>query len=122
MNPSRRSFVKNALALAAGSMAARALAQDQLPGRRRENDLRLIAENRPNPILILADDLGSADVSWRGSEARTPNLVRLVKQGGALEAHYTAPVCSPTRAGLLTGRYWSRYGIILPDSRQCLPD
>lgn len=80
------------------------------------------AASTPNFVFILADDLGSADVGWRGSEIPTPNLDRLAKAGVELTAHYTAPVCSPTRAGLLTGRYWSRFGITVPNSFQCLPD
>lgn len=110
----RRDFVKQALLLAAAGGLARLPAFGQQASAPRGR--------RPNFIFILADDLGSADVGWRGSPIRTPNLDRLAGEGVRLEAHYTAPVCSPTRAGLLTGRYWSRFGIVVPDSRQCLPD
>jgi arylsulfatase A-like enzyme len=77
---------------------------------------------KPNIVYILSDDQGWADVGFHGSDIPTPNLDRLAKDGVVLARHYSAPVCSPTRAGLLTGRYWSRFGITVPDSRQCLPD
>lgn len=78
--------------------------------------------SKPNIIYILADDLGWADVGYHGSPIPTPNLDRLAREGVEFDRHYVAPVCSPTRAGLLTGRLWSRFGITVPNSRQCLPD
>lgn len=66
---------------------------------------------RPNILFILADDLGSYDVSWRGSEIRTPHLDKLALGGARLEQFYVQPVCSPTRAALLTGRYPMRHGL-----------
>ncbi len=66
---------------------------------------------RPNIVVFLADDLGSADVGWRGSEIRTPNLDALARDGVRLEQFYVQPLCSPTRAALLTGRYPFRYGL-----------
>lgn len=66
---------------------------------------------RPNIIYILADDLGSYDVSWRGSEIQTPHLDKLARGGTLLEQFYVQPVCSPTRAALLTGRYPIRHGL-----------
>jgi arylsulfatase A-like enzyme len=87
---------------------------------------------RPNIVYILADDLGWGDVGWHGSEIRTPNLDALAKAGARLEQFYVQPVCSPTRAALLTGRYpmrhglqvgvvrpWAQYG--LPLDEQTLP-
>ncbi len=68
---------------------------------------------RPNIVFLLADDLGSHDVSWRGSEIKTPNLDRLATSGARLEQFYVQPVCSPTRASLMTGRYPFRYGLQL---------
>lgn len=65
----------------------------------------------PNILVILADDLGSYDVSWRGSEIKTPHLDRLAFGGARLEQFYVQPVCSPTRAALLTGRYPIRHGL-----------
>ena len=69
------------------------------------------AAGRPNILFILADDLGSHDVGWRGSEIKTPNLDKLALGGARLEQFYVQPVCSPTRAALLTGRYPIRYGL-----------
>jgi arylsulfatase B len=66
---------------------------------------------KPNIIIILADDLGWGDVGYHGSTIRTPNIDRLSKEGVNLNRYYTAPICSPTRAGLMTGRYPNRVGI-----------
>jgi arylsulfatase A-like enzyme len=67
--------------------------------------------SKPNIIYILADDLGWADVGWHGSEIRTPHLDKLAGGGAKLEQFYVLPVCSPTRAALLTGRYPIRHGL-----------
>lgn len=80
------------------------------------------SETRPNFVFILADDLGWGDVGYHQSPIPTPHLDRLAAEGVRLERHYVSPVCSPTRAGLMTGRYWSRFGITMPGSRECLPD
>lgn len=69
------------------------------------------AAEKPNIVFLLADDLGSSDVSWRGSEIKTPNLDKLANAGVKLEQFYVQPVCSPTRAALMTGRYPMRYGL-----------
>ncbi|EAQ82209.1 arylsulfatase B [Blastopirellula marina] len=66
---------------------------------------------RPNIVFLLADDLGGADVSWRGSPIKTPQLDALANSGAKLEQFYVQPVCSPTRSALLTGRYPMRYGL-----------
>jgi arylsulfatase A-like enzyme len=65
----------------------------------------------PNILIVVADDLGWRDVGYHDSEIRTPNLDRLARGGVRLERHYVYPSCSPTRAGLLTGRNPSRFGI-----------
>ena len=65
----------------------------------------------PNILLVIADDLGWRDVGYHDSEIRTPNIDKLAKDGVKLERHYVYPTCSPTRAGLLTGRNPSRFGI-----------
>jgi len=67
---------------------------------------------RPNIVIILADDLGWADVSFHGKTVKTPHLDRLVKEGAELNRFYVCPVCSPTRAGLMTGRYPIRFGLM----------
>lgn len=75
----------------------------------------------PNIVFIMADDLGWADVDFHGGNVPTPNLNRLRQQGVELAQHYVAPLCSPTRAGLMTGRYWSRFGVTAPQATQALP-
>src|SRR5690348_12392131 len=69
------------------------------------------AAEKPNIVFILADDLGTADVGWRGGEIKTPSLDRLAMAGARLESFYVQPVCSPTRAALMTGRYPMRHGL-----------
>lgn len=67
---------------------------------------------RPNLVIILADDLGYADVGFTGGKAiKTPNLDQLAASGARLDQYYVQPLCSPTRAALLTGRYPMRYGL-----------
>jgi arylsulfatase B len=78
----------------------------------------------PNFLIVIADDLGWRDVGYHGSEIRTPNLDKLARGGVRLERHYVCPTCSPTRAGLLTGRNPSRFGIhgpIAGRSKEALP-
>lgn len=69
------------------------------------------AKQKPNVVIILADDLGWGDVGYHGSTIQTPNIDRLAADGIELDRHYAASVSSPTRAGLMTGRYPSRFGI-----------
>lgn len=66
--------------------------------------------SKPNFLIFLADDLGSADVPWRGGNYSMPVLDALAKESARLESHYVHPMCSPTRAALLSGRYASRFG------------
>jgi arylsulfatase A-like enzyme len=66
---------------------------------------------RPNIIVILADDLGWADVGWHAEEIKTPRLDSLAAAGAKLEQFYVQSVCSPTRGALMTGRYPMRYGL-----------
>ena len=75
----------------------------------------------PNIVFIMADDLGWADVGFHGGETPTPVLDLLAKTGVELTQHYVAPVCTPTRVGLLTGRYWSRFGVTTPKNERSLP-
>ena len=69
------------------------------------------AAEKPNIIYFLADDLGWTDVGWHGSNIKTPNLDKLAEGGAKLEQFYVLPVCSPTRAALMTGRYPIRHGL-----------
>ena len=77
--------------------------------------------NRPNIVILVADDLGWADVGYHGSSIRTPNIDQLQSRGVELDFHYVAPMCTPTRAALLTGRYWSRFGNTKPSNERVLP-
>lgn len=80
---------------------------------------------KPNVVIILADDLGNADLGYRGSDIRTPNIDKLAEGGVRLESFYGMPVCTPARAELMTGRYAMRYGletlVIFPSHTYGLP-
>lgn len=67
---------------------------------------------RPNIIIILIDDAGYSDFGFMGcKDLDTPNIDRLAKSGVVLtDAHVTATVCAPSRAGLITGKYQQRFG------------
>ena len=84
-----------------------------------------LADERPNIILLLADDLGYGDLSCFGSPAvKTPNLDKLAADGMRFNRFYAASaVCTPTRASVLTGRYPLRFGITkhFADRNQWLP-
>ena len=60
--------------------------------------------NRPNIIIIMADDMGFSDIGCYGSEISTPNLDKLAANGLKLRNFYNAGRCCPTRASLLTGK------------------
>jgi len=72
----------------------------------------LAADKQPNIIYIVADDLGWKDVGFHGcTDIKTPNIDQLAAGGVKLEQFYVQPMCTPTRAALLTGRYPFRYGL-----------
>ena len=79
-------------------------------------------ERKPNIIVILTDDQGYADVGFNGStEIPTPNIDRIANEGVRFDRGYVSfPVCGPSRAGLLTGRYQSRFGYDLNASENPL--
>jgi arylsulfatase A-like enzyme len=58
----------------------------------------------PNIIILLADDLGFADLGFRGSDIQTPNIDRLASEGLTLDRFYSLPICTPTRSALMTAR------------------
>src|SRR5262245_14205154 len=69
--------------------------------------------SKPNILIIVADDLGYADVGFNGGKTiHTPNLDRLAADGINLTDFHSCPMCSPTRAGLLTGRWPLRFGLM----------
>lgn len=66
---------------------------------------------RPNVVLVLADDQGYGDVGFHGNpHLKTPAIDRFAAQGVRLDRSYVCPVCVPTRATLMTGRYYQRTG------------
>ena len=70
------------------------------------------ASDRPNVVVIVADDLGWADVGFHGNPIiDTPSLDRIAAEGAQLNRFYTTPICSPTRAALMTGRDPIRLGV-----------
>lgn len=68
------------------------------------------AAPRPNVVVILADDMGWADVGYHGSEIKTPHIDRLAQHGMVFDQFYVQPTCTPTRVALMTGRYPFRTG------------
>ena len=72
------------------------------------------ALSRPNIVFILVDDMGFGDVGYNGSEIATPNLDEMAQQGMKLDRNYVYPVCSPTRAALLSGQNPLHMGITGP--------
>jgi arylsulfatase A-like enzyme len=82
-------------------------------------------DKRPNIIFIMADDLGNADLGYRGGQIQSPNIDKLAKEGVRLEGFYGQQVCTPARAALMTGRYPMRYGlqtlVIFPSHTYGLP-
>jgi arylsulfatase A-like enzyme len=70
------------------------------------------AASKPNFILILADDMGYGDIAPFGSvKSRTPNLDRMAGEGMEFTSFYAAPVCTPSRAQILTGCYAKRLSL-----------
>jgi arylsulfatase A-like enzyme len=80
---------------------------------------------KPNILLLVADDLGWSDVSYLGSQIQTPNIDNIGAEGAILNQFYVMPSCSPTRASMMTGRYTIRYGmqvsVIKPSHKYGLP-
>ncbi len=65
----------------------------------------------PNIVYIISDDQGWKDVGFHGSDIQTPNIDKLARTGARLEQFYSQPMCTPSRAALMTGRYPFRYGL-----------
>lgn len=78
---------------------------------------------RPNILLIVADDLGWSDVGWHHGFGKTPTLDALVRTGVELDQHYVQPVCTPTRTALMSGRYPGRFGpqALAPSNLRAMP-
>jgi arylsulfatase I/J len=97
----RRRLLAGVAGCAVLAVVAPALAAAQTEG----------APARPHVVYIVADDLGYHDAGFQGSEIATPNLDRLAAEGVRLGRYYVQPMCTPTRAALMTGRYPLRYGL-----------
>lgn len=131
-----RTTAKNTLAFLAGVAIAPAATAAAVSAATATAAAPTISDNTkpPNIVIILADDLGYADTSFSGSkDIRTPNLQRLADTGVRLDRFYACPICSPTRAGLMTGRWPIRYGLMravippwsafgLPETEKLLPE
>jgi arylsulfatase A-like enzyme len=113
---SRREFVSWAACGAASLLLPRSVASAESPSS---------CNRRPNMVLIVSDDQGYADISCydHPGDVNTPNMDRMAKEGVRLTNGYaSAPVCAPTRAGLMTGRYQQRFGFYTAsDSRAGMP-
>jgi arylsulfatase A-like enzyme len=83
----------------------------------------VLGAERPNILLIVADDLGWSDVGWHGGFSKTPNMDRLVREGRELDRHYVQPVCTPTRTALMSGRCPGRFGThaLMPSNLRAMP-
>lgn len=79
----------------------------------------------PNIVYLLIDDLGYADCGFNGgTDIKTPNIDKLAHEGAILKSFYVQPVCSPTRAALMTGRYATHtgvYNVVRPNAPWGLP-
>ncbi|MGR3698486.1 MAG: arylsulfatase [Roseovarius sp.] len=98
---SRRGFLAGGAAMTAAAtlgVSQRAIAAGETP---------------PNIIYIISDDQGWKDVGYHGSDILTPNIDALATGGARLTEFYAQPMCTPTRAALMTGRYPLRYGLQL---------
>jgi arylsulfatase A-like enzyme len=103
---SRRDFLKKlgVFSVAAGMYPAISRAESVV---KKEN-----SRKQPNIIVVMTDDQGYGDVGFHGNKLlKTPNIDQFAQEGMELTRFYVAPVCSPTRAGLLTGRYHYRTGV-----------
>lgn len=68
------------------------------------------ADSRPNIVIIIADDLGWADIGYNNPNVYSPNLDELASKSAVFTKHYVMPQCTPTRVALMTGRYPGRFG------------
>jgi arylsulfatase A-like enzyme len=101
----RREFLQGGGSFAAAGIAAGLLTEPATAPAQAQDS------HPPNIIYIVADDMGWKDAGFHGSDIKTPNLDKLAETGASLEQFYVQPMCTPSRAALLTGRYPLRYGL-----------
>jgi arylsulfatase A-like enzyme len=95
------------------AMAAIGAGTAALPMMRCTEPLEPLPDNRPNVILIMTDDQGYGDVGIQGNpHIQTPHLDKFATEGIRFDRFYCSPVCAPTRASLMTGRYYYRSGVV----------
>jgi len=75
------------------------------------SDFKTALNTKTNVLVLFADNLGSGDLGMHGGICRTPNIDRLATEGVELKRYYGYPLCSPSRAALLTGQMPRRFGI-----------
>lgn len=97
--------MNNKILMALGLLASTAIASPQDVAAQKKTD------QKPNFVLVMADDLGFSDLGCYGGEINTPNLDRIAKQGMQFTEFYNVSRCCPTRASLLSGLYNHDAGI-----------
>lgn len=106
----RRSFIKKAGISSLGIAGAPFVSTiNKISGQRESSE-------RPNIMVILADDMGISDIESYGGEVKTPNIDRLIPQGVKFTQFYNGARCCPTRASLLTGVYAQQAGMGLMEN------
>lgn len=74
-------------------------------------EMEQLEKTKTNVLVLFVDDLGSGDLGMHGGVSRTPYIDRLATEGVELKRYYGYPLCSPSRADLLTGQMPRRFGI-----------
>ena len=85
---------------------------DQTSNEPQDTFVPVKVSEKPNIIIMLADDLGWADLGFRGSDIETPNIDRLAAEGLTLDRFYSMPICTPTRSALMTARDPMKLGTV----------
>ncbi len=106
-----RALVMNGALLAASALAALVGGSGVLATLAAGGQALAADTQPPNIVVIVADDLGWKDVGYHGSDIETPNIDTLAETGARFEQFYAQPMCTPTRAALMTGRYPLRFGL-----------
>ncbi len=102
---SRASFTRRGFLKTSGVAAAVSLLPEGAGGETRR-------PRKPNIVVIVSDDQGWNNVGYHNKAVKTPHIDSLAREGVELDRFYACPLCSPTRAGLMTGRYPLRFGVM----------